>query len=101
MDTGSDRDLITFRVFTILFPRSMMVDLNATINKLLIFKTYNQSNIEQLSKCTVKIRHNDKGVKCRFFEVPGDGQALLKMPNIRIASHNKNYVQDNMQQNNW
>ena len=51
----------------------MMADLNATINKSIVLKTYNQSNIEQLSRFTVKVRHNDKCVRCRFFEVPGVG----------------------------
>ena len=71
--TVSDRNLMPFRVFRILIPRSGMVELNATINKSIVFKIYNPSNIEQLGRCTVKIRCNHKCVKCRFFMVPGDG----------------------------
>ena len=51
-----------FRVFTILFPRSTIAELNATINTSILPKTYNQSHIEQLSGYSVKIRHIDKCV---------------------------------------
>ena len=48
-----------------------------------MLKTYKQSNIE-LGRCSVRIRHNDKCVKCRFLVVPGDGPALLGMPDIEL-----------------
>ena len=44
--------------------------------------TYNQSDIEQLGMCTVKLRHKDKCVKYRFCVVPGDCPALLGMLDI-------------------
>ena len=47
-----------------------------------MLKTYNQSDIEQLSLCTVKLRHKDNSVKYRFFVAPGGDPALLGMPNI-------------------
>ena len=50
---------MSFRVFLILIRRSVMAEINATINKSVLLKTYNQSNIEQISRCTVKIRHSD------------------------------------------
>ena len=75
MDAGSDGNLMPFRVFRILFPRLTMAELNATINKLILVKTCNRSNTEQLNRCSVKIIHNDKCIKCRFFVVPGDGTA--------------------------
>ena len=34
--------------------------------------------------CTVRLRHKDKIAKCRFFVVPGDGPALLGMPDIEL-----------------
>ena len=40
--------------------------------------------MEQLSRCEVKLRHNYKWVKCRFFVVPGDGAALLRMSDIEF-----------------
>ena len=32
----------------------------------------------------VKLRHEENIAKCRFFEVPGDGSALLGMPHIEL-----------------
>ena len=40
---------------------------------LIILKTYNQSNIEQLGRCTVKNNIMTNVLKCRLFIVPGDG----------------------------
>ena len=40
--------------------------------------------MEWLSRCTVKIRYNDKYVKCRFFVVPGDDPALSEMPDVEF-----------------
>ena len=62
IDTSSDVNLMLFEVIRILFPRSTMVEFNATIKMSIVLKTHNQSNIEQLSRCSVKIRHNDKCV---------------------------------------
>ena len=75
-----------FRFFRILFLRSTMAVLNAKINRSIVLKTYNQSNIEQLSRCLVKKRHNDKCVKCRFFVMPGNDLALLGMPDIELLN---------------
>ena len=63
-----------------------MAELNATINISIVLKTYNQTNIDQLSRCTVSIRHNDKCVKHRFFVIQGNGPALLRMPDIELLS---------------
>ena len=51
-----------------------------------MLKTYNQSNIEQLSVCTIKLRHKDKCIKCRFFVIPDDCPALIGMPDIELLS---------------
>ena len=32
--------------------------------------------------CKVKLQHNNKQKLCKFFVVPGNGQALLGMPDI-------------------
>ena len=47
-----------------------------------VLKTYNQSNIEQLAMCTVRLRHQI--VICRFFVLLGDGPSLLGMPDIQL-----------------
>ena len=36
--------------------------------------------------CRVKIEHNDKHKICNFFVVPGNGQALLGMPDIELLN---------------
>ena len=61
-----------------------MADLNVKINRSVVLKAYNQSNIEQLSQYLVKLRHNDKCVKCRLFVVPVDAPVLLGMPDIEL-----------------
>ena len=89
-----------------------MAELNATINELIVLKTYNQSNIEQFGRCTVKIRHNDKCDKSIFFVVPGHFPELLRMPDIELVSiiramcktidnktTSRNYVQFSLKQN--
>ena len=42
--------------------------------------------MKQLGRCSLRIRNNDKCVKCKFFVVPGDGTALLRMPDIELPS---------------
>ena len=46
-------------------------------------KTYNRTTITQLGICKVKIEHNNKHKICYFFVVPGNGQALLSMLDIK------------------
>ena len=73
-------------MFRILFPRSATAELNTTMNESRVLKTYNQLSIEKCSRCSVKIGHNNKCLKCRFFLVPGDGPVLLRMPDIELLS---------------
>ena len=47
-------------------------------------KTYNQLHIDQLSRCSVRIRHNNKCVNCSFSVVPSNGPTLLWMPGIEL-----------------
>ena len=49
-----------------------------------ILRTYNISNIEQLSICTFKLRHKGNVVKCKFFVFSGDGPALLGMVDVEV-----------------
>ena len=62
----------------------MTVELNAKINKSVVLKRYNQSNIEQHNSWAVKIRHNDNCVKCSFFVVAVDGLASLGMIDVEL-----------------
>ena len=43
-------------------------------------KKYNKTFITQLGTCTVIISYKNNRKKCEFFVVPGNGQALLGMP---------------------
>ena len=61
-----------------------MVEVNVTINRPIVLKTYNQSNIEQLGRCSVRIRHNDKCIKCKFFAVLGNSPALIRIQDIKL-----------------
>ena len=47
---------------------------------------HNKLNVEQLSRCSVRISHNGKCFDCRFFVVPGHGPALFWMPDIEFPS---------------
>ena len=47
---------------------------------------YNQTTITQLGTCRVKIEHNEKCKMGNFFVVPGNGQALLHLPDIELLS---------------
>ena len=73
-----------FKNFKMLFPKSTVEALHATGNNSLVLKTYNQSNIEQLGVCTIKLRHKDNIAKYRFFVVPGDSPAWLGIPDIEL-----------------
>ena len=73
-----------FKNFKTLIPKSPIEALHATKNNLVVLKKDNQSNIEQIGVCTVKLRYKDKITRYRFFVVPGDGPALLGMPEIEL-----------------
>ena len=45
---------------------------------------YNKTTIAQLGMCKVKCKHNKKPKTCNYFVDPGNGQALLGMPDIDI-----------------
>ena len=43
IDTDRDKNLMPFRIFTILFPRSTMAELNVTIKRSIVLKTYSHT----------------------------------------------------------
>ena len=47
---------------------------------------YNKPTVTLLGTCTVKIEHKNKNKMCKFFVVPGNGQALLGMPDIDVLN---------------
>ena len=62
-----------------------MVELNATINKSIALKTYNQSNTEQLGRYTIKIRHNDKCVNAGLCSARWQS-SITQVPDIELLS---------------
>ena len=36
--------------------------------------------------CTVRLRYKNKNAKCRFCVVPGEGPALIGMPDIKLLN---------------
>ena len=68
-----------FKVLKILFPKSILAKLHAT-------KMMPHNHILTKDVCTVNLRHKDKCAKCRFFVIPGDGPALLGMPDIELLN---------------
>ena len=45
-------------------------------------KTYNRTSITQFNICKVNIEPNNKQKMCKLSVVPGNGQAVLGMPDI-------------------
>ena len=45
---------------------------------------YNKPTITQLGTCMVELEHKNNTKKHYFFVVPGNGQALLAMPDIDV-----------------
>ena len=85
VDTGSDGNIMPFNIFTKLFPSTTADQLVATKDATNL-RTYNSTTITQLGSCKVEIENNDKHNKCIFFIVPGNGEALLGMPNIELLN---------------
>ena len=83
LDMGNDGSIMPFNIFTKLFPSTTADQLTATKDATKL-RTYNCTPITQLGRCKVKIENNDKCRKCIFCVVPGDGEALLGMPDIEL-----------------
>ena len=49
-------------------------------------KMYNGMHIMQLGTCTVQIKFKNIKKRCTFFVVPGNGQALLGMPDTTVLN---------------
>ena len=78
VDTKSDSNIMPWHIFKKLFPGVTNVQLVKTINKHIMLKTFNKTNITQLGTCKVMIEQK----KCQFFAVPANGKALLGKPDI-------------------
>ena len=58
IDTRTKSNLKPFKIFRMLFPKSMKAAL--PVKNSVILQTYNQSSIEQLGVCIVISRHKNK-----------------------------------------
>ena len=68
------------------FPKVTNEQLATTKNKNILLKMYNKTTITQLGTCRVEVDHKNNKEKCRFFAVPGSGQALLGMPDTDVLN---------------
>ena len=76
---GSDGKINAFmQLYKKLFPRPKKKQLAAAKNKNAQLKTYNKTTITQLSICKAKVEQNNVQKMCKFFVVPGNGQALSR-----------------------
>ena len=78
--------LCNFFIYKEFFPRATVEQLVATKDTEIKLKTYKQITITQLGICTVKLDHNNKCKTCNFLVVPGNGQALLGIPDTKLLN---------------
>ena len=65
--------------------------LKGSIKSNIKLKMYNKTHVTQLGTCTVTIKFKNSKKCCVFFVVPGNGQVLLRMPDIAaLKIHNLN-----------
>ena len=85
IDTRSEGNIMPCHIFKRLFKNVTEGELKKTIKRHIKLRTYNKTVITQLDTSVVTI--NSKNIKksCVFFVVPGNGQALLGMPDT--AAH--------------
>ena len=81
IDTSCEGNLMLLYIFKKLFRNESVEQLKRSIKSNIKLKTYSGMQIEQLGTCTVTIKFKDLKKQCVFFVVPGNGQALLRMPN--------------------
>ena len=80
IDTGSEGNIMPLYIFKRLFKNKLEEQLKGSIKSNIKLKTYNRTHITQLSTCAVIIKFKNFKKQCVFFVVPGNGQALLGMP---------------------
>ena len=77
----------------------MKEQLVATKIKSIVLKLYNKTAITQLCISKVKFEHNNKQNTHEFFVVPGNGIALLVMPDLETLYVFNNKLQYNKNAN--
>ena len=82
IDTGNEGNLVPLYIFKKLCGNRSVEQLKRSIKNNIKLKTYNGMQIEQLGMCMATIKFKNFKKKCVFFVVPGNGQALLGMPEM-------------------
>ena len=80
IDTGSEGNTALLYIFQKLFANIGEDQLKRLVKGNIKLKTYNGTHIMQLGMCMVQIKLKNIMKRCTFFVVPGNGQALLGMP---------------------
>ena len=83
VDTGSDGNIMPLHIYKKLFPWVKKKQPEAKKGEHIKLKAYNSATIMQMGRCKVKVEDKNRVKICSFFVVPGNGQALLGMPDIK------------------
>ena len=80
IDTGSEGNIMPLYIFQKLLANISKDHLKRLVKGNIKLKIYNGTHIMQLGMCMVQIKFKNIMKRCIFFVVPGNGQALLGMP---------------------
>ena len=95
-DTGSEGNIMLLYIFKKLFRNTTEEQLKRSIKSHIRLRMYNKTSIMQLGMCEVIIKFKNFKKRCVFFVVPGNGQALLGMPDtaaLQIININIDSIQ--------
>ena len=87
IDTSSEGQLnATVYISEFFFRNKSVEQLERSIKSNIKLKTYNGMQIEQLGMCVVTIKFKNLKKRCVYFVVPGNNQALLRMPDTTVLN---------------
>ena len=85
-DMGSEGNIMSFYIFKKLFKNMTEEQLERSLKGKIKLKTYNGTHIMQLGTCAMLVKLKNLRKQCVFFVVPGNGQALLGMPDTAMLN---------------
>ena len=87
IDTGSEGNIMLLYIFQKLFPNIGKEQLKRSVKGNIKLKTCTHiTHIMLLGMCAVQIKFKNITKRCTFFVVPGNGQALLGMPDTVVLN---------------
>ena len=98
IDTSSEGNLMLLYIFKTLFRNKSVEQLKRSIKSNIKLKTYN--GMQKLGTCIVTIKFKNFKKQCVFFVIPGNGQVLLRMPDM-AALNIINLNIDSIQKEIW